>query len=753
MKPRRLLSVLLAVVLSLSLTTTALAAAPSPEALKSPPAGLVDPPTTVAEATNLLAKLEETASTLHLSANSLTLQAGKYYEVQVLPGSYAKPLGWQLTKIELSDRDLAEVCAEVPEGVEVISTLPSDASKQAASEEAPATPLSFVVKALRTGRLELRVTLQNPVWQWLDPDNPQHTQLRSSERYETARLQAANRRDWNDGDDDSDSTTTPEPTIPTIPTEPEQPPQPTPDPEPNPNPDPKPDDPTPPVLQEYDTSTWLFDPNSLQFTYDGQVHQPVLTGVPDDVKVTLSVQSVGRAGDAVNAGSYTIKATFEVPEGYKPVAEFSTNFTIDPAHIQFSQAFDRESGTVVPVISGVVSGDVANVSTSVNGEELDHPADPVAVDNPGSYTVSTSVAIADGKEGNYVFDDATSQTTLVNTTSNNSWFKITMDGHMKDGNLVIDFNMADLKTEQVGTTKPAGLEFTLDYDHDRLEYVETNSEQGYWHMFYSDGQDKEYAYYYGYTGPLPADATICHLTFKVKDGASTDDLIITARDAQVTAAPVGGDAMNFIYTSADTAIVVNPTGAINVETIVVDGNPMDDVIYRYENRLYDDNGDPVPAEIAKKEAEVAKLEEYVKEKFPSSAPAPASLDQPIDADVNAADVSIDTGADDQSAQLDEAANASTTTSVNTTAVTADEHTDPNLANSSSDVATSGDVDLSDDDGTDDQGSVVTPASSTSVASQPDTTPASDPVVTEREPSSMDSAESQNSSDQTSALAA
>lgn len=779
----RILSVLLAIVLSFSLTTTALAATPSPEVLKSPPADLVDHPVTAAEATSLLSKLNETANDLHLSTSSLMLQAGKYYKVQILPSSYAKPLGWQLTKVELSDLDLAEVCAEAPEGVEVISTLPSDASDLtgaelqsvvAISEEEPAETLSFVIKALRTGRLELRVTLQNPIWQWLEPDNPQHTQTLVSERYESARLQAANRRDDDDNDDSSftDSITKPsnptEPSEPNEPGDPEQPPvtpdepnQPQPDPEPNPEPDPKPDDPKPPVLQEYDTSAWVFDPNSLQFTYDGQAHQPVLTGVPDDVKVTFSVQSVEGTGDAVNAGSYTIKATFEVPEGYKPVADFSTNFTIDPARIQFSQVFDRETGTVVPVISGVVSGDVADVTTSVNGESLDN-SDPVAVGNPGSYTVSTSVAITDGKEGNYVFDDASSQTTLVNTENSNSWFKITMDGHMKDGNLVIDFNMADLKTEQVGTTKAAGLEFTLDYDHDRLEYVETNREQGYWHMFYASSQDKEYAYYYGNTGPLPENATICHLTFKLKEGASADDLIITVRDAKVTAAPIGNDAMNFIYTSADTAIVVNPTGDINVETIVVEGNPMDDVIYRYEDRLHDSNGNPVLEEIAKKEAEIAKLEEYVKEKFPNSAPTAASLDQPIDADVNAADVSTDTGTDDQPARLDEATDAAATDVVANAAVEeitdADESSDgdtsadANLANPNSDVATSGDADLS-NDGTDDQGSVVTPAPSTPADSQFDTTPASDLVVTAEGPSSHDSTESQNLSDQASELAA
>lgn len=90
------------------------------------------------------------------------------------------------------------------------------------------------------------------------------------------------------------------------------------------NKDPDPGDSETPELKEIDTSGWRFDTTS--FVYNGTVQKPELVGLQNNVTPTYS-------GDinAINAGNYTLTVKFSVPEGFKEVADMTTEFTIQKA--------------------------------------------------------------------------------------------------------------------------------------------------------------------------------------------------------------------------------------------------------------------------------------------------------------------------------------------------------------------------------------------------------------------------------------
>ncbi len=83
-------------------------------------------------------------------------------------------------------------------------------------------------------------------------------------------------------------------------------------------------EPEKPELKEIDTSGWRFDKTT--FVYNGEIQKPELLGVQDNVTPTYS-------GDinAINAGKYTLTVKFGVPEGFKEVADMTTEFTIQKA--------------------------------------------------------------------------------------------------------------------------------------------------------------------------------------------------------------------------------------------------------------------------------------------------------------------------------------------------------------------------------------------------------------------------------------
>lgn len=761
----RILATMLAIVMSFYLTVPAHAASPAPTTEDTSSLPILATALSEEELKAILPGIAETFSTLHLSTDSLQVEAGKYYEIEVLPAESAMPLGWQITKIELSNSQLGTVCKDVPTGVEVISTTASptiperDTShgtptglanpeffepelNETAQEDQDQTQdqsskLSFVIKALRTGHLEFRVTLSNPVWQIFGADHQFDIKTLSSATFVVVPA-TYHDRVYSYSNSTGSLTVNPDPDVPVEPENPEEPSQPT-EPAPVDPIDPTPSEPSEPSpeLKEFDTSNWLFDPLSLHFVYDGEAHLPILTGVPEGVELTMS--TLGE----VNAGSYTLTVGVKVPEGYKPVPDFAVNFEIEKAHVQSTQVYDRTTGTIAPVITGIASGDLADVNTFVNGANSTTGSNPVDVSKPGSYTVSTTIKIDEDKLGNYTFDGADTKTTLVNVKSDQPWFTIDTKASEENGQIVVSFRLENLKTEHVGSTKPVGLEFRLDYDRDRLEYVKTNDESGYWHMFFTDTTDKEYGYYYGYTGPVPESSSICTLHFNVKDGASADDLIVAVRDAKLTAAPINGSQMNFIYKTADSAIVVNPTGAIVVENTTVAGDPMSDVEYRAEHKLTNPDGSVNEAEVAIKEAEMEKLQDYVNQHFQTS-PTISSTETPDETEKT-----TETAGSEEAKETPE---KEISTEISFQPIADDEPvSDPQpaedpieepAADESSKAVNNG-SDKSSNVKTDDQASVVIPEHSEPVVERPDLKlEPNDVVVTEREASSIDNSAAQ-----------
>lgn len=117
----------------------------------------------------------------------------------------------------------------------------------------------------------------------------------------------------------------PENPKPTEPTQPSKPVEPS-----------KPTDPTQPEgPKKYDTSGWKF--SNTTFTYDGNTCRPTLVGVPAEVEVIWDTEG------EINAGNYSAKVSFKVPEGYQSVPNMETHFVINKATYEGTLNFDKTS--------------------------------------------------------------------------------------------------------------------------------------------------------------------------------------------------------------------------------------------------------------------------------------------------------------------------------------------------------------------------------------------------------------------------
>ncbi len=98
----------------------------------------------------------------------------------------------------------------------------------------------------------------------------------------------------------------------------------------------KPTDPTQPEgPKKYDTSGWKF--SNTTFTYDGKTCRPTLVGVPAEVEVIWDTEG------EINAGNYSAKVSFKVPEGYQSVPNMETHFVINKATYEGTLNFDKTS--------------------------------------------------------------------------------------------------------------------------------------------------------------------------------------------------------------------------------------------------------------------------------------------------------------------------------------------------------------------------------------------------------------------------
>lgn len=593
------------------------------------------------------AAIRDTAEKLRLSETQLSFKRGDVLRLYVEPVELAKAQGWEIDKVEFSDSSALRV---LPPDDPAIQTKKQEivdamiASNIALTGDIDDNLLVVYLQAEKDGQSSITLSAKNPylgamvkmVCQAVSPDYvPSVSNSSSHSGSQTPATtdsdsSASNNRPGSTETPGNSGTTNPKPedqekpgssTQPTNPgdntgdntnpggstenpggttdpgNKPENPGENPENPGGNTNPT-NPDNPDQPEKpKDYDTSAWHFDQSTLIFTYDGQPHAPTLLGVEEGIELTLGEPSV-------NAGKYTYTVSAKAPDGYNPIPDFAIEYEIQPTVLTVSQTYNPETRKIDAVIDGLVDGDVCNAITTINGAEGN-----TLNAEPGSCVVSTTLDLDTEKAGNYIISDPV--TSVHNTKTDNRWYDINMSYREEAGQLIIDFRLDNLKTEHAGTTKSCGIEFNLDYDHDRLQYA--GDETGYWHMFYSESQDKEFGYYYGWTGPLPESATICSLKFDII-GDDTSDLIITAKNATFTNSDNGS--MQLIYHTGDTSIVVNPEKVELVEGVITNWDPTKDTEYKFEHQLTDQNGNPNPSKVQEKENAYENLKDYISTTFP-----------------------------------------------------------------------------------------------------------------------------------------
>lgn len=401
--------------------------------------------------------------------------------------------------------------------------------------------------------------------------------------------------DGNEGDDDNkgdqDGTDEPNPDnpeIPNPPTDPDNPDKPV-EPENPEQPDqpeqPDPDNPPVEELKKYDTSTWGFDPDQLSFVYDGQEHHPVLTGVPEEVKVKV-------VASEVNAGQYTYRVAFEVPEGYEDVPDMAVDYEITPLTPEITYVVNPVTGILEMTTTGILQEDLdGEIQTSII-DATDTELSVLSV-TPGYYNIKTQMKIAEDKKGNYTIPEI-DQSEYLNVTESNPWLNFDLEYSEENGQLIVKVNIKDLKIPQVGTYDKLLTGLKLFYDKDRLEYV--SQQDGDWSQYIMDmmSMNRITAEYNGAVNggnPLPENSTIAILTFNYKDPNDKADLIFTTgtfgvRDSKpqdICPDNLYGQSpqRDFYYQSGGNFIsVANPTGAIKVNTQYIDNDPMNDAFFK-----------------------------------------------------------------------------------------------------------------------------------------------------------------------------
>lgn len=354
---------------------------------------------------------------------------------------------------------------------------------------------------------------------------------------------------------------------------------------------PDPEDPSnpdkPPVeeLKKYDTSTWGFDPDQLSFVYDGQEHHPVLTGVPEEVQVKVVAAET-------NAGQYTYRVAFNVPEGYEDVPDMAVDYEITPLTPEISYKVNPATGELEMTTTGILQEDLdGEIQTSVI-DATDTELSVLSV-TPGYYNIKTQMKIAEDKKGNYTIPEI-NQSEYLNVTESNPWLNFGLEYSEENGQLIVKVNIKDLKIPQVGGYDKVLTGLKLFYDEDRLEYV--SQKDGDWSQYIMDmmSMNRITAEYNGAVNggnPLPENSTIAILTFNYKDPNDKADLVFRTgtfgvRDKNPQDICPDNNygqspQRDFYYQSGGNFVsVANPTGAVKVDTQVIESDPMDNAFYK-----------------------------------------------------------------------------------------------------------------------------------------------------------------------------
>ncbi len=376
----------------------------------------------------------------------------------------------------------------------------------------------------------------------------------------------------------------------------------------------------PEPLKQIDQSKWQLD--TTKITYNNQLQFPHLLNVQDNVQVIYP------AGN-IDAGSYTDqKISFIVPEGYEPIPDMVISYTIEPLTPSLRHEFDPVTGEIIATLENVIDTDVEKIERSVNGIVDDGTFNPLTAEI-GHYVTQTVLTIDPAKRQNYVLDadGHVSTKTSNDVKSSTPWYYITAEQSIEEnGQIAVTLMLRDPKIDVFGTNTMTTLSFNLEFDESQLTY--DRHESGYWDCMDNGGligsDNRILGAYWGYTGPLPtSDTKICTIYFNVNDGVELKDAVISTVNWQITPSTIGGNVLPFDYYAGPTSVVVNPTSPDSNQEILLDADPADSAVYKYDNKLTNPDGSPNATEVAKKEQALQDLQDQIDVKF-TDAQAPAN---------------------------------------------------------------------------------------------------------------------------------
>jgi hypothetical protein len=152
--------------------------------------------------------------------------------------------------------------------------------------------------------------------------------------------------------------------------------------------------------------TW----SNATFTYDGQPHQNevTLSNLPGGGLLTATYTCSGPEGNAINAGTYTVTATFTTTAtNYLAPAPVSTTLTINPFNLQGAVAVVDNDGKVIPdqTYTGadiILTGDaVPGLKIGSNGLVIPTDAYDIAYLNNLNAGTAMATTYANGHDPNY----------------------------------------------------------------------------------------------------------------------------------------------------------------------------------------------------------------------------------------------------------------------------------------------------------------------------------------------------------------
>ena len=312
------------------------------------------------------------------------------------------------------------------------------------------------------------------------------------------------------------------------------------------------------------------DQNSLSFIYDGKEHSPIVTGFPDNV----TPRYVSTKG--TNAGEYTWRIEFDVPEGY--VADpVEISYKIDPMVIEeCNYNYDNVSGELTASYKGVLDTDISTITYSVNGEEL--TGIPV-LDEFKTYKIDSNIEFVSDKQKNYILKDNMNTIKIFDVKRDNSWYDIDMDYQRNEDELTVALYLTAPNVPYIEDCILPAVTCSLDFDKTILDFDFDKSpmvgEDG-WDVYINATQTGEHDIVFSpvdILDTLPNRVKVAKLNFKILSDAN--DTMIKIYNASLGTA---NDEYYFEFGTNESTLNINKT--TEIETIYRSNDLQNDAIFQ-----------------------------------------------------------------------------------------------------------------------------------------------------------------------------